>query len=827
MAPGGLKQKLAALRADLVQFAETVGEVAQATGELLFDPALRKQGATFIAQEASKGINEVQRGIGAGAETLHAGARARLGAGAQRIGAVLARIERQIAESQRQQQARDLEAELAHHHKALVDVQVGDQVLEDMPQELRSRLWYVLLERPDLAAALMPQRQGTPAPGDSPGGSPAAGAGSSAPASPFAAFSATPEPPGAAEAPAADAQQPAGGQAEPAAAEPVAAEPAAAEPAAAGLGPSATESTAPDIDDLLAQQSTGVLVEPPSASPSAAAALPALAAGGGADSCGDSRHCEAAAPVAPSPWAAQEAGGAGPCASGGAAPPVAPSPWAAVPGARSEARGGSGSASSSASGSEGGGSGSGSAAGEEAAPAAADWEMVPIDLPLSSAAAEAAAAGNQQALESLRALVDEAGGEPAEGAAVGAAAAARRAVLAAMLEVPWLPGEGIPAEVDEGGEYAALLAAGCGCVEDVILRDVPRTFPEHPLFASAAGQGRLLRVLKAYAAADPEVGYTQGMAFPAGVLLMYLPEEPAFRLFRRLMTSGPTLRRLYLPGLEHLQRQLSAFELLLATHAPPLHQHLLDAAVPALLYAAQWLMTGFAAPFPAAVPARLIDALLQAPRRDDDALLLRLGLAVMSELQPELLELGDFESLIMAIKAKPLAWPRGTHRRVFGAALASPASDSQVAAAAAAAAAEFSRLGRFASFSSTRLGRGEDGQAVLEPGVAGPRTEAAAAAAVAAEQQAGEQQDPQQEPPPAPQQEPPPAPQQQQEPPQQQQGEAGGSSSSSTAAAAAPPPESSGVLAELDAALLGLMLEEEDDVEADEALCRQGGGGVS
>jgi len=47
--------------------------------------------------------------------------------------------------------------------------------------------------------------------------------------------------------------------------------------------------------------------------------------------------------------------------------------------------------------------------------------------------------------------------------------------------------------------------SGCGSVEEVILRDVPRTFPEHPLFNTADGQQRLLRVLKAYAAADPEV----------------------------------------------------------------------------------------------------------------------------------------------------------------------------------------------------------------------------------------------------------------------------------------------------------------------------------
>lgn len=55
-----------------------------------------------------------------------------------------------------------------------------------------------------------------------------------------------------------------------------------------------------------------------------------------------------------------------------------------------------------------------------------------------------------------------------------------------------------------------LLSAGCGSVEEVISRDVPRTFPEHPLFNTPAGQQKLLRVLKAYAAADPEVRVTDG-----------------------------------------------------------------------------------------------------------------------------------------------------------------------------------------------------------------------------------------------------------------------------------------------------------------------------
>lgn len=62
--------------------------------------------------------------------------------------------------------------------------------------------------------------------------------------------------------------------------------------------------------------------------------------------------------------------------------------------------------------------------------------------------------------------------------------------------------------------------------------------------------------------------------------------------------EGPNLRRYYLPGLDHLKLELSCFELLLSSHHPQLHQHLLDAGLPALLYAAQWLMTTYSCPFP-------------------------------------------------------------------------------------------------------------------------------------------------------------------------------------------------------------------------------------
>jgi hypothetical protein len=109
-----------------------------------------------------------------------------------------------------------------------------------------------------------------------------------------------------------------------------------------------------------------------------------------------------------------------------------------------------------------------------------------------------------------------------------------------------------------------------------------------------------------------QVGYCQGMGFSAGVLLMYLPEEPAFRVFSHLLSPrGANLRRLYLPGLDPLKEELSRFELLLASHLPELHQHLLAAGLPSVLYASQWIMTQYCCPFPNHFAARLIDIVLQ------------------------------------------------------------------------------------------------------------------------------------------------------------------------------------------------------------------------
>lgn len=56
--------------------------------------------------------------------------------------------------------------------------------------------------------------------------------------------------------------------------------------------------------------------------------------------------------------------------------------------------------------------------------------------------------------------------------------------------------------------------------EKAIQKDINRTFPSHKFFQGAIGQEGLFMVCKAYSLYDPDVGYTQGLAFIVATLLL-------------------------------------------------------------------------------------------------------------------------------------------------------------------------------------------------------------------------------------------------------------------------------------------------------------------
>ncbi|KAF6265131.1 rab-GTPase-TBC domain-containing protein [Scenedesmus sp. NREL 46B-D3] len=197
-------------------------------------------------------------------------------------------------------------------------------------------------------------------------------------------------------------------------------------------------------------------------------------------------------------------------------------------------------------------------------------------------------------------------------------------------------------------------------------KDVARSFPNTRRFAAPEGQEALRRVLHAYAAYDPEVGYCQGMNFVAGLLLMYLPERHAFGGLVVLMQDRG-LRRYYSTDMSLLQAHLWQLGRLIP---PRLNAHLESLGVLPLLYGASWLMTCFSADFPASFSARVMDVILHGWMMDQA--LLKAAVAVLVRCEQRLLQLNDMEDCLALLKAEAPTWQDAVLHDVLTDAFAEP-----------------------------------------------------------------------------------------------------------------------------------------------------------
>lgn len=218
--------------------------------------------------------------------------------------------------------------------------------------------------------------------------------------------------------------------------------------------------------------------------------------------------------------------------------------------------------------------------------------------------------------------------------------------------------------------FRALLDAGVpATVADAIAKDIRRTFPGTPLDTKA-----LERVLRAYAALDPAVGYCQGLNFLAGLLLLHVPDERAsFGLLVTLMMQRG-LRALYEDDMAALQGRLCQLQRLLPAEVGA---HLEAVGASPALYAAPWFLTLFASdPFPVGVGARLVDTLLcGSPVR---APILAVALAFVRSVSPALLAARDVEAAIRVLRVGLPATPAARLHELVGDALATPWTRAQL-----------------------------------------------------------------------------------------------------------------------------------------------------
>ncbi|OXB67946.1 hypothetical protein ASZ78_005614 [Callipepla squamata] len=174
-----------------------------------------------------------------------------------------------------------------------------------------------------------------------------------------------------------------------------------------------------------------------------------------------------------------------------------------------------------------------------------------------------------------------------------------------------------------------------------------RTFPTHPYFSAQLGAGQLslYNILKAYSLLDQEVGYCQGLSFVAGVLLLHMSEEDAFKMLKFLMFDVG-LRKQYRPDMTILQIQMYQLSRLLHDYHRDLYNHLEEHEIGPSLYAAPWFLTMFASQFPLGFVARVFDMLFL----QGSEAIFKVALSLLGSHKPLILQHENLETIVDFIK---------------------------------------------------------------------------------------------------------------------------------------------------------------------------------
>ena len=154
-------------------------------------------------------------------------------------------------------------------------------------------------------------------------------------------------------------------------------------------------------------------------------------------------------------------------------------------------------------------------------------------------------------------------------------------------------------------------------VDDIIARDIDRTFPGSDMFREEGGYGQtaLYNILRAYSVYDKELGYCQGMGFIAGLLLMEMSsEEEAFWTFVQVMqTYGWRNMFKYTPHRPNTPKLVSLLKSLdtqVRKRLPRLHLHLTREEMPISVPFTPYIMTIFSHGTPHIMAVRVMDVFL-------------------------------------------------------------------------------------------------------------------------------------------------------------------------------------------------------------------------
>ena len=179
--------------------------------------------------------------------------------------------------------------------------------------------------------------------------------------------------------------------------------------------------------------------------------------------------------------------------------------------------------------------------------------------------------------------------------------------------------------------------------EEVIIRDLHRTFPKNMIFNTKLGEGQraLFRILICFSAHNRNTGYVQGMGFLAAFFLSYMDEENSFWMLYCIFRKYK-LEEVYLKDFPGLKKRFFIFLKLVEKFLPKIYKKLLKEQAYPTMYASQWFFTLYTNCLPFELLVRIFDCYLL----EGEKIIYRIGLAILKSNENELLKVRHFEEFM-------------------------------------------------------------------------------------------------------------------------------------------------------------------------------------
>lgn len=131
--------------------------------------------------------------------------------------------------------------------------------------------------------------------------------------------------------------------------------------------------------------------------------------------------------------------------------------------------------------------------------------------------------------------------------------------------------------------------------EPTITVDVPRTMQDHILFGNQDMQDRLHKCLRAFANRYPEIGYVQGMAFPAAMLFAYgTNDDEIFDAYCNMMVGKVIgLGKLYANDWEGFKRMNAVWKVIFEDRYPKVAAHVREQQIADIMYTPSRFLCAF------------------------------------------------------------------------------------------------------------------------------------------------------------------------------------------------------------------------------------------